>query len=347
MPTRISCPLCNANLRVPDGAAGKRMRCPMCKGVVRLRLDAAAYAEESSPLDPVYFTANDTPPPVRRRESTHAETEQEETPTGQPAEGHDRDYHVDIQTPSGTVNSLGIASMAIGGVSFLASMMPCIGYFGIPLSAISMAMGVIGICLAMRQGWRGVVFPVAGLAMGGMGLVIGLRWLLLAHAINTAMAGVGRDNPGGDAVGSPLQGFNLPRDRVVVDWARITDECSLGDLHFKVQNVSVYSNEIQSPILRVPVRITNRSQAKIAKFDEVRVVSLLDEHGNKYDYLGRFHGFADSDRIDPGKSDVRILHFERPADATTQYRLTIDGRKFSLSENIHLAFKRPAERLQR
>jgi predicted Zn finger-like uncharacterized protein len=45
MPLEVSCPSCSGQLRVPDTAAGKKIRCPKCKGAI----DVPAAIPESVP----------------------------------------------------------------------------------------------------------------------------------------------------------------------------------------------------------------------------------------------------------------------------------------------------------
>jgi predicted Zn finger-like uncharacterized protein len=49
MPLEISCPSCSAKFRVPDSAAGKKIRCPKCKGAIDVPatepVDAPAVAQ--------------------------------------------------------------------------------------------------------------------------------------------------------------------------------------------------------------------------------------------------------------------------------------------------------------
>jgi hypothetical protein len=37
MPISIACPLCQAQVKLPDNAAGRKFRCPKCKGVIAVK----------------------------------------------------------------------------------------------------------------------------------------------------------------------------------------------------------------------------------------------------------------------------------------------------------------------
>lgn len=40
MPISIACPLCQSRVRLPDDAAGKKFRCPKCKGTISVKAPA-------------------------------------------------------------------------------------------------------------------------------------------------------------------------------------------------------------------------------------------------------------------------------------------------------------------
>ena len=58
MPLEVSCPSCSGQFRVPDSAAGKKIRCPKCKGA----MDVPA-AVPASPAEAPEFV----PPPIEPR----------------------------------------------------------------------------------------------------------------------------------------------------------------------------------------------------------------------------------------------------------------------------------------
>src|SRR5437763_144619 len=45
MPTLVSCPDCQVNLRVPDQHLGKAIRCPKCRGVIETQAPESQAAE--------------------------------------------------------------------------------------------------------------------------------------------------------------------------------------------------------------------------------------------------------------------------------------------------------------
>ena len=59
MPLEVTCPSCSGHFRVPDSAAGKKIRCPKCKGAMDVPAEPVATAP---PAEAPEFV----PPPVER-----------------------------------------------------------------------------------------------------------------------------------------------------------------------------------------------------------------------------------------------------------------------------------------
>jgi predicted Zn finger-like uncharacterized protein len=73
---RVPCPGCQTNLNLPDGAAGKRVRCPKCQHVFRVpEADPAAAPVEAivEAADPVPAKPSWPTPPRRRPEEEEGE----------------------------------------------------------------------------------------------------------------------------------------------------------------------------------------------------------------------------------------------------------------------------------
>jgi predicted Zn finger-like uncharacterized protein len=52
MPLEVSCPSCSGHFRVPDSAAGKKIRCPKCKGAIEVPAAPAASPAAPAPRKP-------------------------------------------------------------------------------------------------------------------------------------------------------------------------------------------------------------------------------------------------------------------------------------------------------
>src|SRR5688500_613268 len=75
MPISIACPLCQARVRLPDDAAGKKFRCPKCKGVISVKAPAPPKPTilpegalnsgfTDAPLDPAGSSPVEGPVPI-------------------------------------------------------------------------------------------------------------------------------------------------------------------------------------------------------------------------------------------------------------------------------------------
>jgi hypothetical protein len=81
---------------------------------------------------------------------------------------------------SGAVShSLGISSLVLGVVALFFSLIPCLGALSLPLSSLGLLLGILGAVVAVSRSGHGIGYPVAGLALSLMALLLGLFWLVL------------------------------------------------------------------------------------------------------------------------------------------------------------------------
>src|SRR5688500_4433450 len=62
MPIEVACPSCAGLFRVPDAAAGKKIRCPKCKGA--MDVPASSAVASSPPEAPAFALPPATPKPA-------------------------------------------------------------------------------------------------------------------------------------------------------------------------------------------------------------------------------------------------------------------------------------------
>jgi hypothetical protein len=71
------CPKCDRKLKAPDSTAGKKVRCPACKGVVPIP-EPDDFVEPDELVEPEPETAiTETPPPRKKKKSEYIETDDE------------------------------------------------------------------------------------------------------------------------------------------------------------------------------------------------------------------------------------------------------------------------------
>jgi hypothetical protein len=78
--------------------------------------------------------------------------------------------------PPKGANVCGIVALILGVVGLIVSLIPCVGVIGVPIAAIGLVLGIIGMSTAGQTTGRGL--PIAGTCVSLAGLLIGGAWLL-------------------------------------------------------------------------------------------------------------------------------------------------------------------------
>src|SRR5215472_11973579 len=78
MPTISPCPVCDKKLKTPDGAPGRKLRCPGCNTVLILTEDGLTPAEEGAEPRKGRATPRDEDEAPRRSRRRRDEDEEEE-----------------------------------------------------------------------------------------------------------------------------------------------------------------------------------------------------------------------------------------------------------------------------
>ncbi len=163
MSISVTCSACGQKLKVADAAAGKRGKCPKCGGLVQIP-DSEMPCEVVEPI------------PLRRAEPAVVQRVYAAPITAAPAPV------ATAPPPVPTVNvklprrgsSLGIAACILGILAFLICWVPLIGLVGVPLSALGLLLGIIGLLVAFFRKGAGIGFPIAGSAISGLALFVAI-----------------------------------------------------------------------------------------------------------------------------------------------------------------------------
>lgn len=297
----FACGQCGNRIRVSDEAAGKRGKCNKCGVVVKVPYPIATQRTVQAFVDeppPVRYTPQ--PPPLMQAVSVE----------------------VNVPPPRPHTSSLGIASLILGILAFVICWIPLLGIIGWPLAILGVVLGGIGFLVAIVRRGRGIGFPIAGMAVCGLALVISFTMTdSLVKALGRSsrssavdapkafMAAPGRTEPVVPvarprvatmaAVGDPVA------PTAVDEWAKATTEGQLGDVFVRVERVAIGKVKLKDVTgdpwdsteeqLTIALAVQNQSNTKKLNFrgwaGDVtdildRAGTLADEHGNTYRRIG-------------------------------------------------------------
>jgi hypothetical protein len=179
MSIAVACPSCGSKLKVLDKYAGQRIKCPDCGKPLSV--------PEASLEENVKAFITTEPPSLRdavaRKNASRSEDDYGEELEDRRQRSGDSGrlqptVHVSIAS-----HSLGIASLVLGVLAFVFSVIPCFGIVSLPVSGLGLLLGVAGgvVCF-MRKG-SGIGYPIAGAPVNLLALVIAGFWLgLISNA---------------------------------------------------------------------------------------------------------------------------------------------------------------------
>lgn len=118
-------------------------------------------------------------------------------PLRQPFEqGHYRGTPLVNIAPPRRGSSLGVASLILGIIAFLICWIPIVSLIGVPLSALGLVLGLIGLPVALSRRGASVGYPIAGIAVCGLALFIAISMTtLLVGGVIKSNQGNTTNNP--------------------------------------------------------------------------------------------------------------------------------------------------------
>ena len=287
-----------AEMIVADRPAASKSRSAATPTVVRSR----------SPSDDEVMSAGDAafnqpaayPPIPPRPPVTHATFSQ---PAYQPVI---QQTNVVVERPRYGGNSLAIASIILAVLAFLFCWIPLVGLISIPVAALGVLLGGLGIIIALFRGGAGAGFSIAGLLLSVFAIIITFSMTKavaesvasVSTTLNEAAsersatnqtivpsespaAGALTTNETADAgarngvAATPREPAVNSRQKPEPQWANARDAVQQGDVRVKVTSVKVDFAEVESfrdasksedKLLLIGLHVDNLSDAKKLNF---------------------------------------------------------------------------------
>jgi hypothetical protein len=205
MPIVITCAGCSGRMKAPDSAAGKKVKCPKCGGLVLVPVPEDEDAGDrvtparDNPKAPAAATGKAAVAANRARRDEEDEEGPEDRPRargrarGEEEEDRPRRRDEDEEEDdrprgrrkagagapaTGLQLGLGIAALSLGVVGGLFDLIPCIGWFvGLPAGGLGLVLGLVALIVGLARNKSGLAFPIAGSAVSVLAVGGGIWWL--------------------------------------------------------------------------------------------------------------------------------------------------------------------------
>lgn len=264
-------------------------------------------------------------------------------------------------------SSLGVASVILGAIAFLICWIPLVNLLGVPLAAVGLVLGLIGIVVALTRRGSSIGFPIAGSLLCGMALAvtIGMFGAVVGATgvVQKAALAAEEARARGTASAAPTNGAGPGQGQ----WSPANEVIRHGDIEIRVVSVRVgkvtmESDEIDrvkwetdDAMLRVELELVNVSQSRKIDYLSWRRTDgagLVDNFGNDYRMRGDgtfsvampAGGIAVA-AVYPGKAIRDVLVFQEPVAGVSFLRLELPARVFKGSGDLRIEI--PASMIER
>jgi hypothetical protein len=144
--------------------------CPFCSEQIRATARKCKHCGET--LDVVLRAKEEDRRAAHTRQDRRREVAIRDGPSSEPAASH----------------SLGIASLVLGCMAFVLSLIPCLGILTMPLSGLGLLLGIVGWIVALSRNGHGIGFPIAGCFINIMALLMASFWLGLLKGVSESFS---------------------------------------------------------------------------------------------------------------------------------------------------------------
>ena len=341
----VQCPQCRSKFQVPAQAIGRTATC--ANQACRMRF---VISDPESPEIGSLVVSGSRPSPtppagVVSRDGSEISIRLDGGPRQHAS------VTVQAAPPS---NSTGIVSLIVGILALLLCWLPMMNRLGYAIGGLGILLGLLGLAVASQRRGASVGFPIGGLCLSIVGLVIAVQMDQglqgMKKAVNDAFAD-SKPKAGNRPRKNAESGAGASATKVGAEtqekkqWADATKNIvTRDDVAMRIKTVrlgtatkiGIAGKQEFGPFLCVTLQVTNTSPAKKVDFEgwsrDAQFVgphcSLADEHGNQYKQMrsgigGKWDGQVLSQTIAPQGAMTDVLIFEPPVDAANELRLEI------------------------
>jgi hypothetical protein len=342
----VCCPRCNTRFNVPDHAAGMAATCANQQCRARFVIPEAA---SQVPLDAPRGGMVPTGLPPGRSASGPAEIAIQ-------LDTRPKRTSSVIVRPATPSNSMGIVSLVVGILALLLCWLPMMNRLGYVVGGLGVVLGLLGFVVASQHRGASMGFPIGGLVLSIVGLVLAFQMDQGVQRIKTAVKDAFAEDktsrsrqPSRNAATrdtkSGATGKTKPEEPK--RWSDATkaivtrEEVAVSIASARIDRViktGIAGRQQVGPFLTIAVQVTNRSGTRKVDFrgwnNDLDLLgprcTLVDEHGNEYAQKrtgvdGKYEGQVLTETIAPRGSMNDVLIFEPPVDAAQELRLEIPG----------------------
>jgi hypothetical protein len=324
------CSSCGSKLTVPDNLLGHEVKCPRC-GTIKVVAPAS----------------NPPPPPQSQAARRNQDYDDEDDRPVRRSRGTEQRATTEANGPA---FGLGIASLVLGIIAIPVALIPCFGFWSMPVSGVGLVLGVSGLIIVLVSKRGSLGFPIAGSAVSFAALAIAGLWLLVcAGVVSSTKSGLDQFKASMEELASKVE---EQKRRDAADWVdaskdpvlhgdaqvRVTS-VMIGPVEMDMENGDVEKSTTDNLIIRLVIKNTSQEGKEIdyrgwrttAKLDR-DAATLRDDGGFKYPpaILNRpVKGQVRSTQsIKPRESLEDVLVYHAPRNNPNELRLELPATAF-------------------
>jgi hypothetical protein len=345
MPIISECSSCGSKLTVPENLLDREVKCPRC-GTVQV-MSATAKEPKSSASKAA-------------KSSRHDDYDDDDDDRDRPVRSIRKDASSET---NGAAMGLGIASLVLGIITLPCAFIPLVGAYSIPVSAISLLLGIGGIIVVGVSKKGNYGFPIAGSAVSFASIAVAGLWILVCAGLIKGVSEEAKQNL--EKFGKQIE---EQQKRDAAEWVD-ADKSSVthGDVRIRVSSVKLGPVDLNAgngkfeksldDHLAIRIKIENTSPDNTINYKSWApppgvspdAATLRDNFIVMYSasvlprpVKGQVHN---PQTIKPGQSLEDVLVFQKPLNNPPELRLELPATAFGGLGRIK--FRIPAAMIKR